>query len=41
MTTPQHFWEPAAAFKETIYEKCVYGGTVQRKAYNIHVLDLL
>jgi hypothetical protein len=32
-------WEHAVAFKGTVYEKCVYGRTIQPKAYNIHALD--
>jgi hypothetical protein len=26
--------------KGTVYEKCVYGGTILPKAYNIQALDL-
>ncbi len=34
-------WEPAAAFKGTICEKCVYGVAILYKNYNIQALDLL
>ncbi len=34
-------WEPAAAFKGTVYEECVYGVAILYKNYNIHALDLL
>ncbi len=34
-------WEPAAAFKGTIYEESVYGVAILYKTYNIQALDLL
>jgi hypothetical protein len=34
-------WEPGAAFKGTIYEECVYGGTIPHRDFNIQALDLL
>ncbi len=34
-------WELGAAFKGTIYEECVYGGTIPHRDYNIQALDLL
>ncbi len=34
-------WGPGAAFKGTIYEECVYGGTIPHKDFNIQALDLL
>jgi hypothetical protein len=32
--------EHAVALKGTIYEKCVYGGTILSKDYNIHILKI-
>jgi hypothetical protein len=31
----------AAAFKRTVYEKWLYGGTMLPKAYNVQAVDLL
>jgi hypothetical protein len=34
-------WEPGAAFKGTLYEECMYGGTIAHRDYKIQALDLL